>query len=327
MTQPHIPDITRYGYRILAAGLTWVVVTLAYLSPIEPAQWGSGQWWGLVGSLLYGAGIYTAIKRVGATPSNRLAVRYAGLLLAAAALLLMLASHPEGVVFILAIVIAGITPEFFTLRKAALLQLALHCTMTLTFMLRWDLGPGFIWETLLWLAFEVFALLTSQIAAEERRTRQDLEFSHSQLAATQAMLASTSRQEERLRISRDIHDVMGHHLTGLSLQLEVASHSDGDKARQHIAQAQLIAKLLLSDVRQVVSDLREVQSLHHRLRRPDAGRAGAAPGTRRVGRAHRRGGVPRGAGNTHQCGAPFRGLAAQYCIAAGGRAVADKRCR
>jgi signal transduction histidine kinase len=62
---------------------------------------------------------------------------------------------------------------------------------------------------------------------------------------------------ERVRISRELHDLIGHHLTALSLNLEVASHLVQGKAVEHVRQSQSLARLLLSDVREVVSQLRE----------------------------------------------------------------------
>ena len=52
--------------------------------------------------------------------------------------------------------------------------------------------------------------------------------------ATRAMLVESSRAEERLRISRDLHDTLGHHLTALSLQLDVAPGSQSGQAEGHI---------------------------------------------------------------------------------------------
>ena len=60
-----------------------------------------------------------------------------------------------------------------------------------------------------------------------------------------------------MRISRELHDLVGHHLTALSLNLEVASHLVSGGAQEHVRQAQSVAKLLLSDVREVVSQLRD----------------------------------------------------------------------
>jgi signal transduction histidine kinase len=60
-----------------------------------------------------------------------------------------------------------------------------------------------------------------------------------------------------LRIARDLHDLIGHHLTALSINLEVASHLVDGQAKEQVEKSKTIAKLLLSDVRDVVSRLRE----------------------------------------------------------------------
>jgi signal transduction histidine kinase len=60
-----------------------------------------------------------------------------------------------------------------------------------------------------------------------------------------------------MRISRELHDLVGHHLTALSLNLEVASHLAGGAALEHVLKAQATAKHLLADVREVVSELRQ----------------------------------------------------------------------
>ncbi len=66
---------------------------------------------------------------------------------------------------------------------------------------------------------------------------------------------AAGRVAERLRIARDLHDALGHHLTALSLNLEVAAHSTDGDAAAPVRTAQSIAKLLLADVRDVVSAL------------------------------------------------------------------------
>lgn len=105
--------------------------------------------------------------------------------------------------------------------------------------------------------FEVFGLLIASFAASETRARKELIRVNAELRGARSLLAQSSRASERVRISRDLHDLMGHHLTALSLHLEVASHTAGEQAREPIAKAQTVTRQLLGDVREVVSALRD----------------------------------------------------------------------
>jgi signal transduction histidine kinase len=109
--------------------------------------------------------------------------------------------------------------------------------------------------------FMLFAAASSFLVRSEADARTQLASTNSELLATRAMLVENSRAEERLRISRDLHDTLGHHLTALSLQLDVASRLSDGKAADHIRQAHAITRLLLGDVRDVVSRLRETGHL------------------------------------------------------------------
>src|SRR6185295_9696641 len=93
------------------------------------------------------------------------------------------------------------------------------------------------------------------------RARDDLARANVALIAAQDLLAQQSRVAERLRIARDLHDAVGHHLTALSLQLEVASHKADGAAAEHVHQAQSIARLLLADVRAAISAERDAAPL------------------------------------------------------------------
>lgn len=99
-------------------------------------------------------------------------------------------------------------------------------------------------------ALQLFVAYTAIVARSESAARRQLEAAREELAAA-------SRDAERLRISRDLHDLMGHHLTALSLALETASHAHGEERGEHVAQAQVLVKRLLRDLRRVVSKLRE----------------------------------------------------------------------
>jgi len=99
--------------------------------------------------------------------------------------------------------------------------------------------------------------ITSMVASQQADEREELRQLNSELRATRALLAESTRIAERMRIARDLHDLVGHHLTALSLNLEVASHLTNDTARVHVLKAQSTAKQLLADVREVVSELRQ----------------------------------------------------------------------
>lgn len=101
-----------------------------------------------------------------------------------------------------------------------------------------------------------FPFIASLLALRQVRARAELRRVNSELLATQSLLTENTRIAERVRISRELHDLIGHHLTALSLNLEVASHLTEGKAREHVEQAGSIARLLLADVREVVSDMR-----------------------------------------------------------------------
>lgn len=73
------------------------------------------------------------------------------------------------------------------------------------------------------LGVQYFALGRSTLMMREQRARDELEAINQELRATRQLLEERSRADERLRIARDLHDTLGHHLTAMSIQLEVAS--------------------------------------------------------------------------------------------------------
>ena len=111
-------------------------------------------------------------------------------------------------------------------------------------------------QSLLYAGFSGFVFVTSLVAQQQAQAREEQRRLNAELRATRALLAESARVNERTRISRELHDLLGHHLTALSLNLEVAGHLVAGKAQEHVNQAHTLAKLLLSDVREAVSRLR-----------------------------------------------------------------------
>lgn len=108
----------------------------------------------------------------------------------------------------------------------------------------------------IFLGISLFAYMSGVVSLRQHIARDALRKVNSELRATQALLADNTRIAERVRIARELHDLVGHHLTALTLNLEVATHMVDGKALDHVQQAHSLAKLLLADVREVVSDMR-----------------------------------------------------------------------
>jgi two-component system sensor histidine kinase DesK len=82
----------------------------------------------------------------------------------------------------------------------------------------------------------------------------------SKLRETQAELARMAVADERLRIARDLHDLLGHSLSLITLKAELAGRvidADPGRASREIADVEDVARRSLSEVRAVVTSYRQ----------------------------------------------------------------------
>ncbi|HEU4530051.1 MAG TPA: sensor histidine kinase [Steroidobacteraceae bacterium] len=107
------------------------------------------------------------------------------------------------------------------------------------------LGIGF-------LAFQYFSMLLAHALTQADQARAELASINARLLATQALLQESARDRERLRITRELHDLIGHKLTALQLNLQVAQRT-GAGASPEVSRARDIAAGILTDVRNVVA--------------------------------------------------------------------------
>jgi signal transduction histidine kinase len=112
-------------------------------------------------------------------------------------------------------------------------------------------------QAIIYTAYSLVGFVISTVASQQADERDVQRRLNSELRATRALLAESTRIAERMRIARELHDLIGHHLTALSLNLEVASHLSNEAASEHVRKAQSTARLLLADVREAVSELRQ----------------------------------------------------------------------
>jgi signal transduction histidine kinase len=171
--------------------------------------------------------------------------------------LICVALMPTGFLAVLLVVIAGQLGHLRTL--PALLWITAQSAIY--YVLIRNLEEHTVMIAVAYFTFQLFGFFMARIAVEEREARQALAEANAELRVATGLLDLSSRSEERLRIARDLHDLIGHHLTALSLNLEVASHLASGAAKEQIEKSQSLTKLLLSDVRDVVSKLRDDQPL------------------------------------------------------------------
>lgn len=110
------------------------------------------------------------------------------------------------------------------------------------------------------IAFAVFSLAVmsmERMALRERALRLRLHHTLTQLTEAKQRLEERARDAERIRIARELHDLLGHHLVALSLQLQLAEREEPAQARASVARASSLTRLLLADLRAVVADMRE----------------------------------------------------------------------
>jgi signal transduction histidine kinase len=169
-------------------------------------------------------------------------------------------------------VIAGQAPLFMPARAALAWILVQTTAAAALHLARWTLHESLL-DAGAFLGFQLFALGAAYLAQREATARAELARLHAELLATQELVADGTRAAERLRIARELHDSLGHHLTALSLQLELARNVAVGPATEPVAHAHALTKQLLAELRDVVGSMRNDQPLDlaHALRTLVAG--------------------------------------------------------
>lgn len=254
----------RYDFAAVAGQATWLAVyaiSFYILHKVAP-----GQWW-LAAHMLfitYGALFFLLTLSQG---RYALSGPYSNMLLAAQlfiafTLLLYLPAGYFSFLSVLTIIWVAMLPYVMSTRRALLIVLVV--VVAWYSIVAWQSGQN-VWITaLLNGCFHVFAVLVQSTSRDAKAAKEELEQKHQQLLATQQLLQGASRQAERTRIARNLHDLVGHHLTALTIQLQVAGHLTEGDVKAQIDKCHQLAKLLLSDVREAVSTMRQFadMSLH-----------------------------------------------------------------
>jgi two-component system, NarL family, sensor histidine kinase DesK len=116
------------------------------------------------------------------------------------------------------------------------------------------------WDSALHPAFFGMGLFFSA----ERLGRVRPARAHSELRATQQLLADAIRASERARIARDLHDALGHNLTALNLHPDLAARQAAAEDIESLRLSRELAQCLLAEVRATVSAQRRQRAINSR---------------------------------------------------------------
>lgn len=232
---------------------TWVVPML--VEPEEPQPLLVMPWQGWLAYVVFGGAYAWLARGLGMRRPGPL--DYLLLLILTPAAISLGYYSQSGLGSVLLMVAASALPWLLSLRMGVAWLILSQLAVVPVFMRRDLTALEAVMQALLYAGFAGFVYATSMVARQQAQAREEQRRLNSELRATRALLAESVRVNERTRISRELHDLLGHHLTALSLNLEVANHLVEGKAQEHVTQAHTLAKLLLSDVREAVSRIRD----------------------------------------------------------------------
>ncbi|MGK2925026.1 MAG: sensor histidine kinase [Lysobacterales bacterium] len=247
-------DLLRYAglFTWLCAAIPLVLMRVWYAEPLGYEQYIA--WWILHG--VFGFTYWNQVRSLPVRTSLAHRLLIVSVLTLSALGVSMTAETSLGGILLL--IVAGLLPWILSLGAAVAWLVGQNVLLVLVIDNIPDIALS---EALLsgglFLGISLFAFMTGIVALGQNAARDELRKVNSELRATQALLADNTRIAERVRIARELHDLVGHHLTALTLNLEVATHLVEGKALEHVQQAHSLAKLLLADVREVVSEMRE----------------------------------------------------------------------
>jgi signal transduction histidine kinase len=173
--------------------------------------------------------------------------------------LFLISFDKHNVAAILLVLIATQLPSMFTRKHAVLLMFSM--TLVHLYIVYDGSIISSFFQVIIYFMLQMFGFSAIETILREEKAKEEMSAINQELLATRFMLKATSKKQERLRISRDLHDVIGHQLTALSLNLEVAKHKVSEEFKPLLQENLQLAKNLLTDVRQVVKEMRDEEQV------------------------------------------------------------------
>ncbi|WP_224281084.1 sensor histidine kinase [Streptomyces sp. LS1784] len=165
---------------------------------------------------------------------------------------LFLAALPfahEGAFFLATVVVSAIAIQWREQAARAVAAGAVAALVVPWAVRPWHTGPG---------GFQALALLFTSLTCG---AFAEIAATNNALVAARAEVARLASEAERNRIARDLHDLLGHSLTAITVKSRLAQRLAGldlDQAVAEMAAVETLSRQALSDVRTAVTGYREV---------------------------------------------------------------------
>jgi signal transduction histidine kinase len=200
------------------------------------------------------------------------AIAIASVLAQVALALALAALTRAGTAPILLVIAFAQLAQLLSPRQLALVFIGVDIGLYCVFRFAWQMSSPAM-GTLLHASFQLFAIVAAWYAATAERSRDALAAANAELLATRSLLAESVRDSERLRLARELHDVAGHSLTALKLNLRALQRQPALAEDPQLALCARLADELLSDIRGLVQQMRlhdgvELGELVQRLAAP-----------------------------------------------------------
>jgi len=185
----------------------------------------------------------------------------------------MAVSHGEAVLLLLPLVTYGV----LYLSPAGVASLVTACSAVMVTIWISKAHPisQLVRELAVWTAAWAFVIVISRMLLVQHKARAQMEAlagrlgdANERLRVQAAEIGELAKAQERNRIARDIHDVLGHYLTVVHVQLEAAKtlfKREPETARAAVIKAQALTREGLSEVRRSVALLRDSRSTERPL--------------------------------------------------------------
>jgi len=158
-------------------------------------------------------------------------------------------------VAILLIIVMAQLAQLLSPRRLVAVFVIVNAAMYLIFRNVWQSTAPLL-GLLINASFQLFAIIASWYAFTAQRSRDELAAANADLLATHSLLDESVRDSERLRLARELHDVAGHKLTALKLNLRALQRQTAWNDNAQLALCAQLADELLGDIRGVVQQMR-----------------------------------------------------------------------